>query len=341
MTHKPSYAPVLMAFGLMFTLWGAVTTWVVSAAGIIIVGFAGLRWSRDARHEPTGHVASLETQPERAARATVKPETASRRETLMASPGLHRSAILLAFFTFVLVITGALVESSANSPAPFLQQIHLATAAAVGILIVGLAFGLRGPAWLLLAAVALQAVLGIWRNATIGTLHALLAQLIFAGTVALALITTPSWRQPPEPLDDSPRLSLRKLSVVTLVLLIVQVSLGAAYRHQAMGVVPHIGNALIVTIAILLTAVLVNNQYPEHRALRPVAKTLIGITFAQVMLGMAAFITRLMMAQGTLPVVIIGVTHVATGALTLATMTLLCLMLRHYLRPATATPPRA
>lgn len=261
----------------------------------------------------------------------------------MESPWLSRYAILVAAATFALVITGALITSSPNGPTPLLQEIHLAVAGAVGILAVGLAFGLRGPAWFLLAAVAVQAVLGMGRNPALGTFHALLAQLIFAGSVGIALIAAPSWHRPPAQLDDSPRLSLRKLSVVTLALVIVQVSLGAAYRHQAMGVLPHIVNALIVTIAILLTAVLVTNQYAEHPALRPAAKTLIGITFAQVMLGMAAFITRLMMAQGSLPVVLAGVAHVATGALTLATTLVLTLLIGHYLRPAAATvaAPRA
>jgi hypothetical protein len=47
---------------------------------------------------------------------------------------------------------------------------------------------------------------------------------------------------------------------------------------------------------------------------------------------MGAFITRLMMEQGSLPVVIIGITHVATGSLTLATTAALTLILRRFLR---------
>jgi heme A synthase len=101
-----------------------------------------------------------------------------------------------------------------------------------------------------------------------------------------------------------------------------------------MGIVPHIVGALVLTILLLLLAVLVTNQFPEHSALRPAAKLLIGITFTQVMLGMAAFITRLMMAQGSLPVVIIGVAHVTNGSLTLATTVVLTLLIRRYVRAA-------
>ena len=47
---------------------------------------------------------------------------------------------------------------------------------------------------------------------------------------------------------------------------------------------------------------------------------------------MGAFITRLMMAEGTLPVVIIGVTHVVVGSLTLSTTVALTLLIRRYVR---------
>lgn len=330
--HPPSYAPVLMAVGLMFTLWGAVTSWVISAVGVVVVVFAAIRWIGDVGQEPAA-AGPRTTQAEMAPRATVKPEAARRFEFRMERPWLYRYAILVAIGMFALVITGALVTSNPAVPTPFVERIHLGIAATVGILTVGLAFGLGGPGWILLGAVALQALLGLGEGPIIGALHAFLAQLIFAGTVALSVITSRSWSGPAEQVNDSARLSLRKLSVFTLALLIVQVSLGAAYRHQAMGVVPHIIGALVVTTAILLTSVLVTNQYPEHAALRPAAKILIGITFTQVMLGMAAFITRLMMAAGTLPVVIAGVAHVATGSLTLATTAVLTLLIRRYLRP--------
>jgi len=330
MIHKPSYAPVLMAAGLTCALWGAVTTWLVSAAGLIVVAFAGVRWLNESRDEPLPAAAPTEEQ--RPSRDTVRPEAARRSELRMTSPSLHRYAILVAVFTFALVITGALVTSYSEHPPTYLQPLHLTIASAVGLLVLGLALWLRGPAWFLLAGVALEALLGLGRGSGVGALHALLAQLLFAGAVAISVITSQTWSRPSEPLPDSRRLSLRTLSLIALSLLVLQVALGSAYRHNAMGVIPHIIGALVVTITILLLAVLVTNQYPEHSTLRPTAKLLIGITFTQVMLGMGAFITRLMMEQGTLPVVIVSITHVATGSLTLATTAVLTLLLRRFLR---------
>jgi hypothetical protein len=47
---KPTYAPALMAVGLMFTLWGATASWIVSALGLVMVGAAAHRWIQDLRH---------------------------------------------------------------------------------------------------------------------------------------------------------------------------------------------------------------------------------------------------------------------------------------------------
>ena len=46
---RPTWAPPLMALGLMCTLWGATTSWIVSALGVIIVAAAAHRWIQDLR----------------------------------------------------------------------------------------------------------------------------------------------------------------------------------------------------------------------------------------------------------------------------------------------------
>jgi hypothetical protein len=47
---RPTYAPALMAVGLMFLLWGAVTVWIVSVAGLALIGIASARWIRDLKY---------------------------------------------------------------------------------------------------------------------------------------------------------------------------------------------------------------------------------------------------------------------------------------------------
>lgn len=62
-------------------------------------------------------------------------------------------------------------------------------------------------------------------------------------------------------------------------------------------------------------AVAVTQQFPDDCTLAPAAKALMGITFVQVMLGMGAFITRMMAEEASPAVVIPSVAHVAVGSL--------------------------
>jgi hypothetical protein len=45
----PSFAPPLLAFGLMLLFWGIVTSWLVSAAGFGIAALAVGSWISDLR----------------------------------------------------------------------------------------------------------------------------------------------------------------------------------------------------------------------------------------------------------------------------------------------------
>jgi hypothetical protein len=35
----------------MLALWGAASTWALSAAGLIVIGIGAARWIKDIRHE--------------------------------------------------------------------------------------------------------------------------------------------------------------------------------------------------------------------------------------------------------------------------------------------------
>ncbi|MGP0073153.1 MAG: hypothetical protein ACLPWF_14625 [Bryobacteraceae bacterium] len=51
MTRPTSYAPIVLASGVMLALWGAATTWIVSAVGLLAIGIGAARWIKEARHE--------------------------------------------------------------------------------------------------------------------------------------------------------------------------------------------------------------------------------------------------------------------------------------------------
>jgi MFS family permease len=319
---QPSYAPAVMAVGLTCVLWGVVTSWIVSAIGFVVTGVATALWIGDFG---VGRAAPRETT------SKVRAASVKRARHVIAHPWLHRSAVLLAIATLALVVIGAGVTSQAGRP---WEVSHLVVGATVGVLTLILAMLLRNRlGWILLAAVLVQAMLGN-RDPAVAAFHAFLAQMFFAATVAVALMTSRSWKRDPEVAQDMAKPSLHTLSLVTVILVVAQVALGAAVRHKVMGAGIHITGALVVALAIVILGMLVTNQFPTHRILRPTAIAMMVIAGTQVFLGFGAFIVRMMVDENTLPVRTATMAHVTTGALTLASTVVLALEIRRNLRPA-------
>lgn len=272
---------------------------------------------------------------------------------------LHRSATFLAGATFILIIAGALVTSNdaglsvPDWPTSFgtfrmprmvggvkWEHGHRMIAGTVGLLTILLALWLwrREPrAWLrklggiAVLAVIAQAVLGgitvlFFLPIGVSVGHATLAQLFFCITVSLALFTGPDWRWPERPWDsakieNTATPSLRQLAAGTTVAIFFQLVLGAAFRHNGFGIIPHLVGAALVTAGVLwLLARLLTNFSCEPRLKRS-ALLLAGLLTAQIFLGIGAYIVQLAARdapQPLLPVVVVTTTHVAVGALVLA-----------------------
>jgi cytochrome c oxidase assembly protein subunit 15 len=277
--------------------------------------------------------------------------------------GLHLWSILLAFCTLLLVVAGGLVTSrDAGLSVPdwplsygklmppmeggiLYEHGHRMVATTVGLLtIVSMIWLFRADRrrWLrrlgvaALAAVILQGVLGgltvifllpWW----ISTAHACLAQLFFSTTVAMALFTSRWWLRGPIEVDEDPKYPLRNLSLAAPVCVLAQLALGAAARHKAIGSIYHISAAPVVTAVILWVSLRVLLHYAENHELRLSALTLLGVTFCQVFLGIAAFMSRIAYADAVQPMpvmVTFTVLHVAVGALTLAASVAMAILVR-------------
>jgi len=285
----------------------------------------------------------------------------------MVNVALHRFALLLAVSTLFLVIAGASVTSNqAGLSVPdwplsygqvmpemkggvFYEHGHRMIASTVGFLTVILAVWLwraERRAWLrrlgLIAVVAviLQGVLGgmtvlFLLPRAVSISHACLAQLFFSTTVAIALFTSPGWQKGPTIVEDSAWPSLRSLTVTASVLTLAQVALGAGFRHRAFGILPHIVGAIVVAMFILAVATFVIVQFPKHAALTKSAWVLIGITGVQIALGVVAYIVRLNHWESAPTAMLVAstVTHVAFGALTLASTIALTLEVFYHVRP--------
>ena len=258
---------------------------------------------------------------------------------------LHRYALLVANCLFFVVVTGAWVTSSQPATASSLASptvIHVAAGLLAAVLTIVLAIWLMtaGSKWLgltLLAAVVAEVLLGE-RSTAIS--HACLAPILFAVSAAAAVCTSPGWKQAPEIVFDQGWPSLRSLSVIVPAFILLQVTLGAAFRHKAMGLTWHIVGAMVVSLLILLLGMFLMQQFPQHRALRPAAITMLSVGLTQVLLGIVAITTQMIAPDNTTPLSVMLSTsaHAAVGALTLAASLVLAIQIRRNVRKAIEEP---
>lgn len=285
-------------------------------------------------------------------------------------PGLHRWSVLLACATLLLVVAGGLVTSrDAGLSVPdwplsygklmpqmeggvIYEHGHRMVATTVGLLTIVAMVWLwradrrRWMKWLgviALGAVVLQGVLGgltvlMLLPWWISTSHACLAQLFFSTTVAIALFTSRWWLRGPAPVSEDARYPVRAWSLAAAVCVLGQLALGAAARHKEIGIIYHISAAPVVTGVILWVSLRILLHYAENRELRVASIALLAVTFCQVFLGLAAFMSRIAYADAVQPmplVVTFTVVHVAVGALTMAASVALAILVRRNI-PVTA-----
>lgn len=275
---------------------------------------------------------------------------------------LHRFILFTAFATLCLIVAGAVVTSrEAGLSVPdwplsygqlmppmiggiFYEHGHRMIASFVGLLTIILVVWLwrvESRAWVrklglaALVAVIAQGLLGgmtvlLLLPAAVSVSHACLAQLFFCMIVSLAFFTSPSWRQQraemnaPLPDDGSP--PLRRLCIAATSAVFLQLMLGAALRHKAIGVGPHLLGAVLVAALVIWVVVRVASQHAGQRAILGWALLLNGLVMLQLALGAGTYWIRVITtsaAQPLPPMVLLTVAHVALGALVLAT----CLVL--------------
>jgi heme A synthase len=153
--------------------------------------------------------------------------------------------------------------------------------------------------------------------------------------VAVALFTGRKWiEEVPRVELDTRKPSLFQLTMLSILVLYVQLLLGAMFRHHGMSWWPHVANAVIVSFVLVWTAVRAISVYSQIEAIRRPAVVMIALLITQLCLGFAAFLTRVAWGrdavQPELPMIISTVAHVAVGALLLATTVVLAIQVwRH------------
>ena len=289
--------------------------------------------------------------------------------------GLHRFAVALAATTVCLLAAGGLVTSTESglsvpdwpttygqNPFTFppskwvggikFEHTHRLIASGVGLLTIVLAVWLarreprrwvRRLGWLALATVVAQGLLGgltvlFLLPTAISVAHACLAQTYFCLVVALAVVTSPRWRES-MPVSGG---AVGKVAAGTVALVFVQLLVGAVMRHTKAGLaipdfplafgrlVPpltsfpvaiHFAHRLLAAcVAVAALVCLVLAWSGPRRLPRRIATILTVLVGVQIALGALTVLSRKDVLTTT--------AHVATGALVLGTSLVLALVSR-------------
>lgn len=277
------------------------------------------------------------------------------------SPWLRRYAIIVAVWTALLIVIGSFIPATTTpNPTPMaitgrdlIAGYHLAVALVVGTLILGLALWvwladqrgwLRALAWTMVALTAAEGALGRMGGKSLGVplsagpamLHAAVSSLVFAGVVAIAFFRSAGWCAGPKQVDDRGWPVLRYLALATPPLVLLQIALGAAYRYQAIGVMPHMAGALVVTLSALIASMVILQQYAQHRALKRAAIAMVSVLLVQVSLGITAFTLQLLDQESSSSFGISVAFHALVGAATLAVSMILAIETQRNVQTAPA-----
>src|SRR5579863_1246476 len=212
--------------------------------------------------------------------------------------GHHRLAMLLAGWTFLLIIAGALVTSNdaglsvPDWPTSFgslykipklvggvkFEHTHRMIAQGAGLLTIILAvwtWKAEKRRWMRVLGIAAvgtviaQGILGgltvlYYLPPAISSAHAALAQTFFCIAVAMAVFTGRKWvEEQPRVEFDQRRPTLFTLTLLSIFMLYVQLILGAMFRHHGLSWWPHVANAVLVSFVLGWTAVRALSVYSQ------------------------------------------------------------------------------
>ncbi|HVP64777.1 MAG TPA: COX15/CtaA family protein [candidate division Zixibacteria bacterium] len=288
----------------------------------------------------------------------------------------HRFAMVVAGCVFCLIIAGALVTSNdaglsvPDWPTSFgsmykipplvngvqFEHIHRMIAQFIGLLTIILALWtqrvdrrpwMKALGWAALGTVIAQGLLGgltvmFKLPPAISTAHATLAQTFFCIIVSMALFTSQSWvEETPVRVADEGRLPLTTISILTVIAIWLQLILGAAFRHSGMKLLPHLIGAVVVVAIVHVDAIRAIKRFREIPQVKKPATALLMLIGLQVVLGIGAYITRVVLSPGAPKplesMVATTVAHVAGGALVLATAVALAIQIHRHTLPSGET----
>src|SRR5215470_5815566 len=285
--------------------------------------------------------------------------------TITYRPGVYRFAVFVFLWTVLLFIAGALVTSNAAALSvpdwpksfgtwfPSLRQLtkggalfehsHRVIAGVLGVLLLIEAAviwlkderkWLRWFAAIAVGGVVVQSILGgeVVRKLLqywLPVLHACFAQIMFGAILCMAAFTSKWWLEDHKQLEDRGGISIHALALLNAVVMFVQVFLGAGFRHQYVAIWPHIVGSGVVLGVMIWTAAVLRKRFDDSPELSFGRKLLHSMVGLQILLGIAAYWSRLTTADASesVPVMVwLTVIHTVFGALVFASSILVVLL---------------
>lgn len=248
---------------------------------------------------------------------------------------------------FAAVVTGARLTSGnslAGVDVGIWKNLHrgLSTVSVLGALILAVQTPGAMRSWLA-ASVLLAALPGGMLEAHLapqwtGLLHAVAASVLTSVCAVAALRLSPAWQgEAGGTVPDEGSPSLATLARATWVALLVQTALGALYRHQIVGLLPHVAGAMLVMGMVMYAGIAAFSTENVPRAVKSPALILLIMTGVQMLFGLGAYLYRIEFqeqASGLAAMLTFTMIHVAVGALTTACSALMGMQILRYVRPA-------
>jgi cytochrome c oxidase assembly protein subunit 15 len=168
--------------------------------------------------------------------------------------------------------------------------------------------------------------------------HGMFGQIVFVTACVIACVTSDGWRGTVARTGLRGAAALRAMPVALVAVLLVQLFLGASYRHlqipptdgqaaqhPAWPVWGHVIGAFVVLSLAVATGALSSSRAREIRPMRILGKGLVHAIGLQFALGIAALVVVLIRETAAIPVyeVLVTSAHQAIGAVILATSAML------------------
>lgn len=241
---------------------------------------------------------------------------------------LYRYSILVVVWCFFQINTGAMVTSTNSGMAfedwplsdgywlwpidmgelpKFFEYFHRLWGATLGILTIGLLVWvwavdprrwMRGLMVAILILVVVQGVVGgtgvLEKLPAVNSVtHGVLAATLLSCLTFAAFCLSGAWRNRVA-CDPGMVRTARGLAVVALALVILQSVVGAILRHtnSAYALWSHVGFAMVVSLAILLSAAYSGSRFAGVQGFRQLSRITLGILLAQLVLGFVTLAVR-------------------------------------------------